>query len=47
MIRRIDTSPPKAVYWSDSGHFVILAFADLFYLMKYNEEVVTSALASG
>lgn len=37
VVRRIETLP-KAIYWSDSGAFVILALEDSFYLMRYNEE---------
>jgi len=37
VVRRIDISPPKNVYWSESGEYVILAFEDTFYLMKFNE----------
>ena len=36
IVRRIEASP-KAVYWSESGSFVILALENEFYLMKYNE----------
>lgn len=47
MVRRIDVSPPKNVYWSESGDYVILAFEDTFYLMKFNESETIQALASG
>ena len=47
LIRRFDTTPPRQVFWSESGEYVILSFEKYFYLMKYNSVETENALSSG
>eukprot|EP00009_Paramoeba_aestuarina_P002379 CAMPEP_0201507694 /NCGR_PEP_ID=MMETSP0161_2-20130828/1285_1 /ASSEMBLY_ACC=CAM_ASM_000251 /TAXON_ID=180227 /ORGANISM="Neoparamoeba aestuarina, Strain SoJaBio B1-5/56/2" /LENGTH=988 /DNA_ID=CAMNT_0047902129 /DNA_START=135 /DNA_END=3101 /DNA_ORIENTATION=- len=45
-IRKIDVSP-RDVYWAESGDYVVLACDDAFYVLKYDKEAVSTALALG
>ena len=42
VVRRIDIDGLKNVYWSDNGNFVVLALAESFYLLKFNQKVLVS-----
>jgi coatomer subunit beta' len=46
IIRRIDVQPRK-VYWSESGELVVLCCENSFYLLRYNEELVSKFLDQG
>jgi len=45
-IRKIDVNC-KEVYWSDSGNMVLLVSDESSYVLSYNEEAATNALATG
>lgn len=45
-IRKIDVVP-VALYWSESGESLVIASADTYYVLQFNKEVVSTALASG
>lgn len=42
LIRRIEIAP-KAVYWSENGELVCIATEDSYFILKYNETVVSRA----
>ena len=45
VVRRIDVNtPPKNVYWSESGSQFILSLEDTFYLLQYNNDVIEFGL---
>lgn len=46
IIRKIEITP-KAVYWSDSGEFVVIACDTSFFILQFHAERVTEAIASG
>jgi coatomer subunit beta' len=45
-IRKIDVAA-KEVYWSDGGNMVCIATKDGAYVLSYNAEVASSAIATG
>mmetsp|Transcript_15386 Transcript_15386/g.23181 ORF Transcript_15386/g.23181 Transcript_15386/m.23181 type:complete len:1014 (+) Transcript_15386:125-3166(+) len=45
-LRKIDVVP-RNVYWNDAGDMVVLACEDSYYVLKYDAEIVATALASG
>jgi coatomer subunit beta' len=48
VIRKIDVSPsPKSIYWSENGTHIILGLEDNFYLLSYNQDLVSEALQRG
>ncbi|KAL5071529.1 hypothetical protein RYX36_022416, partial [Vicia faba] len=46
LIFRIDVNV-KNLYWADSGDLVTIASDTLFYILKYNHDVVASHIDSG
>ncbi|KAJ8550832.1 hypothetical protein K7X08_000202 [Anisodus acutangulus] len=46
LIRRIDVNV-KNLYWADSGDLVAIASDTSFYILKYNQDVVSAHLDSG
>lgn len=46
IIRKIEITP-KAVYWSDSGEFVVIAADTSFFILQYNPDKVSVAIESG
>ncbi|KAJ6808352.1 coatomer subunit beta'-1-like isoform X2 [Iris pallida] len=46
LIRRIDVNV-KNLYWADSGDLLTIASDTSFYILKYNEDIVSSYLDSG
>ena len=45
-IRKIDVVP-VALYWSESGESVVIASSDTYYVLQFNKDIVSTALASG
>jgi len=45
-IQKIEATP-KEVYWSDSGNMVLIATEESAYVLAYNTEKVTQAIAMG
>ena len=46
LIRKIDVNP-KQVFWSEGGDQLVISTENGFYILRYNEEAVLSALESG
>ena len=45
-LRKIDVSP-RNLYWNESGDMVVLACEDAYYILKYDVDIVSTALANG
>ena len=45
-VRKIDVAP-KDVFWSDSGHMVLIACEGSAYVLSHNAEVTSQAIAMG
>mmetsp|Transcript_2894 Transcript_2894/g.5235 ORF Transcript_2894/g.5235 Transcript_2894/m.5235 type:complete len:990 (-) Transcript_2894:195-3164(-) len=45
-LRKIDVSP-RNLYWNEGGDMVVLACENSYYILKYDVDVVTTALANG
>ena len=46
MVRRIDANV-KAVYWSEGGHYLVIAGDSTFYLLAFDRDAVEAAIDSG
>ena len=45
-IRKIDVSP-SLIFWNEAGDSLVLVCSDCFYLLKYDRDIVSAAIASG
>jgi coatomer subunit beta' len=45
-VQKIDVIPDH-IYWNEGGDAVVIACQDSFYVLQYNKDSVTAALASG
>jgi len=45
-IRKIDVVPSH-IFWNETSDSLVLVCADCFYILKYDKDVVTAALAAG